>query len=75
MEYLEGGSLKELIKEKWFLNERETQIIMKQLFDGVYYLSQRELVHWDLKLDNVVIANKETLQVKIVDLGILGLKN
>jgi len=48
---------------------------MKQLFDGVYYLSQRELVHRDLKLDNVVIANKETLQVKIVDLGILGLKN
>lgn len=61
MEYLEGGSLKELIKERWFLNERDTQIIMKQLFDGVYYLSQRELVHRDLKLDNVVIANKETL--------------
>jgi len=32
-------------------------------------------VHWDLKLENVVLVSKDSLKVKIVDLGITGFKN
>ena len=39
------------------------------------FLHQKNLVHRDLKLENIVLESEDSLKIKIVDLGILGQKD
>lgn len=40
--------------------------------NAVYYCHQKGIVHRDLKLENVLMSNREKLEIKVVDFGIAG---
>ena len=75
MEYVEGGELKELIAAKAtpYL-EKDAKKIMKILISAIEYIHSHNIVHRDLKLENILLSNKnDPLSLKIIDFGISGI--
>ena len=68
MEYVEGRTLKSLIKKRGALGLRETVDIMLQLTSGIAHAHDSYLIHRDIKPQNVLIM--EDGRVKITDFGI-----
>ncbi|CAD8195419.1 unnamed protein product [Paramecium pentaurelia] len=66
MEYMEGGTLAQKMKEKQ-LNEQEAAIIMKSILEGVNYLHDRSIIHRDIKPENIMLTGTN---VKIADFGL-----
>ncbi|CAD8071367.1 unnamed protein product [Paramecium sonneborni] len=69
MEYASGGSLKELMKQS--LEESIISQIMQSIFRGLEYLHSKQIIHRDIKPDNILIKNIEDLSsIKIADFGL-----
>ena len=68
MEYLEGQTLKTLIKRRGALTLSEVIDIMLQLTSGLACAHESYIIHRDIKPQNVVILEDGT--VKITDFGI-----
>ncbi|CAD8055786.1 unnamed protein product [Paramecium primaurelia] len=69
MEYAAGGSLKELMKKS--LDESIISQIMYSIFTGIEYLHSKQIIHRDIKPDNILIKNTEDLSsIKIADFGL-----
>ena len=70
LEYVKGTSLQELAREKaksqFKLNE--TRRIFKQVAEALHYMHSKNIVHRDLKLDNILVE-EETRMVKLIDFG------
>uniref|UniRef100_A0A3Q2P5J9 Serine/threonine kinase 33 n=1 Tax=Fundulus heteroclitus TaxID=8078 RepID=A0A3Q2P5J9_FUNHE len=56
-ELCQGGSLEQLLWQKRFFTEDETREIICCLADAVVYLHKRDIVHRDLKLENILVKN------------------
>ena len=84
MEYINGGSLKDCLtkykaKYKTGFNEKIVQYLMKQIISAMVLLHDLNIIHRDLKLDNIMVnfdneIDKEELnmmkaKVKIIDFG------
>ena len=52
------------------LDEIEARRFFKQIADGVEYCHSRNLVHRDLKLENILVESHDLCNLKIVDFGI-----
>ncbi len=68
MEYIEGKTLKQLIKKRGVLSLSETIDIMLQLLDALATAHDSYIIHRDIKPQNIMI--KESGLVKITDFGI-----
>ncbi len=68
MEYLNGPTLKSMIKKRGCLSLVETIDIMKQLTSGIGEAHKMQIVHRDLKPQNILILDDGT--VKVTDFGI-----
>lgn len=68
MEYIEGKTLKQLIKKRGSLTISEAIDIMLQLTDGISHAHDSYIIHRDLKPQNILI--KEDGTIKITDFGI-----
>ena len=68
MEYLEGQTLKTLIKKRGALTLSEVIDIMLQLTSGLAHAHESYIIHRDIKPQNVIILDDGT--VKITDFGI-----
>ncbi len=68
MEYIDGKTLKSLIKKRGALTLPEVMDIMLQLLDGVKCAHDSYIIHRDIKPQNVLILDDGT--VKITDFGI-----
>lgn len=70
MEYVNGVSLlaylKSLPNKK--MPENECSFVFKQIVTGITYLHKINIIHRDIKLENIII-NTTTKHIKIIDYG------
>ncbi|XP_046494511.1 serine/threonine-protein kinase 33 isoform X9 [Equus quagga] len=77
MELCEDGELKEILDRKGHFSENETRWIIQSLASAIAYLHNKDIVHRDLKLENIMVkssfidANDEmNLNIKVTDFGL-----
>eukprot|EP00347_Sterkiella_histriomuscorum_P006243 403353516 len=72
LDYQDGGSLFDILAGKQKIIEKDIQIIMAQLFLAVDYLHQMNIIHRDLKLDNILLNSQEqqNFDLRIADFGL-----
>lgn len=68
MEYIDGKTIKQLLKKRGNLTLSEAIDIMLQLTDGMAHAHDSYIIHRDLKPQNVMI--KDDGSIKITDFGI-----
>lgn len=68
MEYIEGKTLKQLLKKRGSLTLSEAIDIMLQMTDGMAHAHDSYIIHRDLKPQNIMIQDDG--QIKITDFGI-----
>lgn len=68
MEYVDGKTLKQLLKKRGSLTLSEAIDIMLQLTDGMAHAHDSYIIHRDLKPQNIMI--RDDGQIKITDFGI-----
>ena len=67
MEYVDKGTLYDLLHRKGKLSEREAWGIFTQTCLGLHYLHSKNILHRDLKPENLLISKTDA--VKICDFG------
>ena len=70
MEYAKGGELTQLINSKDEITETKIKDIFKQIYSAVKYLHNKNIIHRDLKTNNIVFLDEEKTHVAIIDFGI-----
>ena len=70
MEYAKGGELTQLINDKEPIPEEKIKDIFKQIYNAVQYLHNKNIIHRDLKTNNIVFLDKEQTHAAIIDFGI-----
>jgi serine/threonine protein kinase len=50
--------------------EHEVSRIVQQILSAVAYLHERNIIHRDLKCENILFVDKEHLDIKIIDFGL-----
>ena len=71
MEFAKFGDLyqfQKILNQKRYFSETLLAFITKQILDGLYYLHQSEIIHMDIKPQNILIDEK--LNIKISDFSI-----
>lgn len=72
MEFAGGGELTDRLDEKGDFSEVYARMIFTQIASAISYCHNRGLIHRDLKLENVLFKDKDSMIIKIVDFGIAG---
>lgn len=71
MEFVPYGELsQELRRQGGRLSEPDSQQITRQMMHALGYLHRRNITHRDIKPDNILIASKSPLIVKLSDFGL-----
>ncbi|KAL2251072.1 UNVERIFIED_CONTAM: Mitogen-activated protein kinase kinase 2 [Sesamum indicum] len=69
LEYMDGGSLTDLLKKVNMIPEPYLAVICKQVLKGLWYLHhEKHVIHRDLKPSNLLINHRG--EVKITDFGV-----
>ncbi|XP_022621094.1 serine/threonine-protein kinase 33 isoform X2 [Seriola dumerili] len=75
-ELCDGGELRHLLQRKRFFTEDETRHIICSLADAVAYLHKRNIMHRDLKLENILVKkspdvdDNDRINIKVTDFGL-----
>ena len=71
MELMPGGELFDSIASKGAHNEHDTRVIFKQILSGLQYMHSKEIMHRDMKPENLLLSSKDDTiaTVKICDFG------
>ncbi|CAK0791937.1 unnamed protein product [Prorocentrum cordatum] len=73
VELVEGGSLTSMIASEGRLDERTSRDIVRQALAGIKFMHDRQVLHRDLKCDNILVRRNGAtgdLDVKLIDFGI-----
>lgn len=73
VELLEGGELLNYISSRESLTSKEINRVISCILEAVAYMSSKNIMHRDLKPDNMILKEKsklETCVLKIVDFGL-----
>lgn len=69
MPLLSGGDLHSFIESRGRLNEVMGYKIFAQLVDALVYAHSQNIVHRDIKLENIILSRAKKLAVQVVDFG------
>ena len=75
MPYCEGGELTQLINSNNYLSEKRIKEIFIQIVEGVKFIHENNVIHRDLKPNNILFLDKEKTKVVIIDFGLSGFSN
>ena len=70
MELCTGGELLDSVSRTGCLSEASAAIYMKQILSALCYMHSLNIVHRDLKLENMLIEKSNSNHLKIADFGI-----
>ena len=71
MEFLRGGELLDAVMNLGSYSEKDAAMIMKQLLTGLVKVHEQNITHRDLKLENLILAEKGKLDsLRIADFGL-----
>ncbi|MGB7594526.1 MAG: protein kinase [Erysipelotrichaceae bacterium] len=73
MEYVRGRTLKQLVQQRGAMDKDEALSIMEQLVSAVIVAHKNNIIHRDIKPQNVLVKDDGT--VKITDFGIATAKD
>ena len=68
MEYINGGNLFSFVKKRRKLSEKTAKFLFRQIIEGIKYIHSKNIVHRDIKLENILIDVNNN--IKICDFGI-----
>ena len=68
MEYINGGNLFSFVKKRRKLTEKISKFLFKQIILGIKHIHSQNIVHRDVKLENILIDLNNN--IKICDFGI-----
>ena len=66
MEYIDGMTLADYLKSS--PSNKDKRRVLKELFDAIVFIHKLQIVHNDLKLDNILIT-RNGHNVKLIDFG------
>ena len=66
MECALGGELTNLLNEKKYLSEFQARKIFKQIHEAVKYIHAKDVVHRDLKPNNILFLDGEMEHVVVI---------
>ena len=69
MEYVDGGTVQQLVKKNKRISEPDAQRIMVQLVDAVSHCHGHHVCHRDLKLENFMLS-RNARSLKLIDFGL-----
>jgi len=69
LEYIEEGSLEDLIAEK-IPDENEAKAILREIVEALEHLESQGISHRDLKPENILIRKRNPIDLVIVDFGL-----
>lgn len=71
LEYMDGGSLWDVMKKKGKLSPEEAAPIMLQSLEGLAFAHAKNIIHRDLKPPNILLSGEgKNLVVKVSDFGL-----
>ncbi|XP_060924421.1 death-associated protein kinase 2a isoform X2 [Limanda limanda] len=72
LELVSGGELFDFLAQKESLSEEEATQFIKQILEGVNYLHARNIAHFDLKPENIMLLDKNVPlpRIKLIDFGL-----
>lgn len=71
MEFISGGELFErVIADDFVLTEHDCILFMKQICDGVAYMHKNDVLHLDMKPENILCKTRTSHKIKIIDFGL-----
>lgn len=70
MDFVSGGSIRSLLRDYGKLHESQAASFTQQMLEGLVYLHSRNIVHRDLKGDNLLVEPSGVL--KLADFGTAG---
>ena len=68
MEYINGGNLFSFLKKRRKVSEKTAKFLYRQIILGLKYIHSHNIVHRDIKLENILIDLNNN--IKICDFGI-----
>eukprot|EP00808_Paulinella_micropora_P003703 g36754.t1 len=70
MELCTGGELFDRISSRKSYSEKDAQVVLRQIMEGLDYMHSKKIAHCDLKPDNFLFLDaREDAPVKIIDFG------
>lgn len=73
MEFVSGGSLRDLIRKRKRLSEDEARPVLRGVLDAIAYLHELNIVHRDIKPENILMSRPDF--PKITDFGLATFRN
>lgn len=70
MELITGGELFEKLVQEDFISEKITTQYLEQLLDGLEYMHRKNILHLDLKPENMMLVRPGSKRIKIIDYGL-----
>lgn len=71
LELIEGGELFErVIDEDFILTEKVCTIFMRQICEGVQFMHSKNILHLDMKPENILCLSRTGNRIKLIDFGL-----